>query len=140
MNKDYRTASSFIKEFAKIKGFSETKVFFSPNSRPQLHGINVQFVFQNRLCKIKMYMNQFEINQWRESFEEFFATGIFPNKVGWKYYPDDAIDPNDIGKVYYFATKIDKDGYIDVHSKEMLEALTAYREKYPNCGIKRNEQ
>lgn len=134
---DFKNIKSFQKAFSKIKGYDETKVFFIGKSKPSINGLEVHFVSEGKLLKIKMYMSSFEIFNWSESFEEYFATGVFPTKFAWIYYAPEHINPNDINKKYYYDMIIKKGGYVDEHSEEFNNALYNYRKTYPECGIMR---
>ena len=135
--KDYRTKSAFEKAFKTfVNNFDETKIWFTYiNNHPC-----VCFVEDGKLKKFPMYKSEYyiQLDGWR--FIEFLKTGKFPVQSYVMVYDDESINPEDIGKVFEFAS-IDGDLDIDEYKhsngrKNATKFLAEYRKKYPNCGMK----
>lgn len=121
--------SKFEKEFKKaVTNFDERLLWFTYKGTDTF----INFVWQNKLCKFKIYRYEHDINIWKRHFIDYINSGEFDFNAYWILYENNDIAPEDINKVYKFP--LEKD--FDVHSEELSDFLFNYRKKYPNCGIK----
>jgi hypothetical protein len=92
----------------------------------------VNFVWQDKLQKFRIYRDDYYINIWKQHFIDFINTGEFDYNSYWILYQDHNIAPEDIGKVYKFKME----NKFNIYSRIYSHFLFEYRKTYPNCGIK----
>ncbi len=79
----------FEKAFKKaIPNFNELIAHFK-HKRKMYEPSKVVFIWKNTLWKFEMFKSQYEIDNWKNHFIEFFKTGEFDYNGYWKKYTTD---------------------------------------------------
>ena len=75
----------------KLKGFNETKLFFS-HGKPQTV---IKYIDGDKLLGVEMYRSGYEIERWLNHFQHYVDTGTFDTNAYWVTYKSEYSDKND---------------------------------------------
>lgn len=124
--KDY-TKPSFEKAFREaVTNFDETKIFFAHKGSRKGGESYIQFVWEGKLRKFKMYRTDYHLALWANHFIDFLNTGEFDYNGYWRLYANSRQDKDGNwvhdwvdDKIYKFSLckKLGSDFY--EHSDEM---------------------
>jgi len=131
---DIKQKRTFEKLFKEAVPNSEGKIwFYHPNKSYSQR--KVFFMLDGKEVFVPMYMSEHEIEQWKEHFIEYVATGKFDKNFYCQIYGDN-LPYSVTSEIHKFPMTSLGANKFYCHNNEAMKMLQAVRDKYGDAGLK----